>query len=384
MKTQNTTNTNTTIDTMMQTAQKAVYLAIRARHKNAPTEFLTNLQNSQNTDNTARKMVDICNRIADLRATKNKERKDQHKQESYAKRIRITEEERKKACDLAHLHKITANRLNKEIQQLEDAFDELPIFSDREDLLQEALYKLLELEQRPAEITDSIIDRYTTEHGEELTAEDWEELQQIANFRAVTSYVGKCISNLSAPDAMNRHTTKKTRATADEVSAWIDLYGDTGDSVRVANPIKRTRASECYDTMEYKEYKDSAKTGFYRIRHWVTVAPYSYIESYADRDEGEDTEQTAIDNLGEIVGYSKSYNPFITDTGTAEEWERIMQTANLTDRESTWLEHFFRKSRFADYDECKQYAFYQIGITKTTNQTTFMNRLKNRLNPKTK
>lgn len=379
MENQNTTTT-ASIDTMMQTAQKAVYLAIRARHRNTPTEFFTDLQNSQTPDNTARGLSTVCDRIHELERERDQYRKDSNRMKNYAKRIKITEEDRDSALALADIYTAHADTLSEEIEGLYTRLD--TTYTDREDLVQEALYKLLELEQNPSEITDSIIDRYTDEHGEELTAEDWEELQNIANFRAVTSYVGRCISNLSTPDAMNRHTTKKTRATAQEVIDWVNLYGDTGDTVRVPNPIKRTRASECYDTMEYKEYKDSTKTGWYRIRHWVTVAPYSYIETYADHDT--DTEQTAVDNLGEIVGYSKSYNPFITDTGTAEQWEHIMSTANLTDRERTWLEHFFRKSRFTDYDECKQYAFSQIGITKTTNQTTFMNRLKNRLNPKTK
>lgn len=374
-------NTNTT-HTMMQTAQTAVYLALRARHKNSPTQFLTDLQNAQTADNTARNLQSVCDRIHELERERDQYRKDSAQMKNYSQRIRITEEERETAVDMAHIYTKQADRLSDEIEGLYTKLD--TTFSDREDLVQDALIALLEVEQNPAEITENMIDRYTAEHGEELTADDWEELQQIANFRHVVSYVGKCISRLSAPDALNRHTTKSTRATADEVAQWVDLYGDTGASVKAPNQIKRTRASDCFDTMEYKEYKDPSKTGFYRVRHWVTVAPYSYIETYADRDTDTDTEQTAVDNLGEIVGYTKSYNPFVTDTGTAEQWERILATANLTDRERTWLHHFFNRARYADFDECKQYAFEQIGITKATNQTTFMNRMKNRLNPKTK
>ena len=56
------------------------------------------------------------------------------------------------------------------------------------------------------------------------------------------------------------------------------------------------------------------------------------------------------------------------------------QTADLTDRQRLFLQAFCKRCRVsADFKDCKDYAFKQIGITTESNKTTFFNRLKNRL-----
>ena len=347
------------------TAEKAVYIALRARHEKSGLQFLADLQNDQTNDRIARNAPEIAGRIADLQADHDSHTAGAAYFDAQAHRITLHHVERAVAQSLANDLKTKAHR---EQTQLNDLYNALNItFSDCADLVQTACLQILENEQNPAPITPGILASYGADTPEDLTPEDLAQAQNAANFRTVINAVGRAIGDIARPEALNRTTTIKTPATPGEVQNWVALYGDTGKAVKIPQTVKRSRASDCYDTMEYLTTKTAP--GWYRIRHYVTVAPYQYIETYTEDEDGETD-----------PAYLKSYNPFIDSVGALEQIEELYTTAKLTDRQKAFLEAFSRHCRISsDFTECKEYAFKTIGITTTTNKTTFFNRLKKAL-----
>lgn len=377
MQNQNTTTNRN--EELYTTAEKAVYIALRARHEKSGLKFLAELQNAQAQDRQARNNTHIAeeiteheNALADLKAELQDLVKLQAMADRQAVKVTNSAELRKawanNSADLQAL--ITTNKSKtKHLQAIvNDLFDTLDItYTDRADLTQTAVLQILENEQSPAEITNSILASYGVTTAEELTDTERADAQARANFKAVVNAVGKAINKLASPEALNRTVTQSTQATAEEVNEWARKYGGTGKDIKVSAPTKRCRMSDCFDTMEYKDTK-TAK-GWYKVRHYVTVAPYQYIDTYTEDENGEND-----------IAYLKTYNPFVSNSADLDRIEELYQRANLTDRQRLFLEHFARRCRVdGNFKSCKAYAFKQIGITTTTNQTTFFNRLKKAL-----
>lgn len=375
-----TTQTTTTNTTDLYTqAEKAVYIALKARHEKSGLKFLADLQNAQAQDRQARSNTEIIDRLHPL---ENQLEELREERTATQKLITLAKSNSTKLMYPSELRTAWANRqhelqnhlheLNKHIKHTANniniLYDALNItYTDRADLTQTAIVKILELEQEPAPITTTILNRYGVDTAEELTDTERADAQAQANFRTVVNSVGKAISALASPEALNRTVTSKRQATDEEVQNWLEKYGAMGADFKVPQPIKRCRQSDCYDTMEYKDTK--TLKGWYIIKHYKTVAPYQYIEDFNTAEDGEND-----------INYIKSYNPFISNSADLDRIEELYKTADLTDRQRLFLEHFCRRCRVsADFKDCKNYAFSKIGITTESNKTTFFNRLKNRL-----
>ena len=227
---------------------------------------------------------------------------------------------------------------------------------------------MLENEQNPAPISAKVLASYGAESVDELTEDERAEAQERANFRAVINAVGRAIGHLASPEALNSTKTKSRPADPAEVRVWLDKYGATGADVKIPANIKRARASDCFCTMEYRDTKTAR--GWYLITHYVTIAPYQYIEAYTEDENGETD-----------PAYLKSYNPFVDSMGAIERIEALAERANLTERERVWLEEYARRCRFDDDPQAvRAYAFDRIGISGAEARKKFFQRLKAKLN----
>ena len=365
MKKTTTTTERTKTATMYEQAEKAVYIALRARHEKSGLKFLAELQNAQTQDKQARTAPQIAEQIEELQKAHDNHTEQAAFFESQSKRVTLTAEERATAHTLADELRTKAHNEQQHVNALYDTLD--ITYSDRADLTQTAVIKMLELEREPAPISQNVLAVYGVETAEELTDTERAEAQATANFRAVINAVGKAINQLASPEALNRTTTKAEPITAEEVAEYIRIYGDIGKDVKISANRKRTRASDCYITIEERHTK--TQNGYYKITHYKTTAPYQYIEDYTEDENGESDAQ-----------YLKIYNPFVSNYSDIERIEELCKNANLTDRQKLFLEHFARRCRVsADFKDCKDYAFKQIGITTDTNKSTFFNRLKKAL-----
>ena len=376
MKIEKTTTTTTATTTdrtadLYTTAQKAVYIALRARHEKSGLLFLADLQNGLRADQTPRKAVEIADQIADLEKLHESHRKGYEFFNARATRLTLSDYERALAFTLAEDFKRKAENEQKRIADLYDLIS--TTYTDTADLVQIAVLQILENEKNPAPLTAQILATYGVDTAEELTAEELKTAQNTANFKAVINAVGRGISTLAHPEALNSTHTKAEKITdLNEVTDFMLKYGGIGNEYKAPHQTKRARASDCYITIEERHTK--TQNGFYKIYHYKTIAPYQYIDTYTDDENGETD-----------IAYLKTYDPFISNTADLDYLTDLTEKANLTDRQRLFLQEFARRCRFsADFQECKQYAFSKIGITTTTNQTTFFNRLKDRLKTATK
>ena len=365
MKATTKKTTTATATAMYETAEKAVYICLRARHEKSGLQFLAELQNSQRQDRVARNSTAIAEEIHKHEEQHEEYRKEVDRYQALANRLTLTNEERTSAQTLADHYRTLAHNEQTTLADLYSAIS--TTYTDRADLTQTAVLQMLENEKNPAPITKTILASYGAESINELSGADRKKAQEQANFRAVVNAVGRAIGTLATPDALNSTTTIKTKATADEVAEWCRLYKATGKDTKIAVSVKRCRMSDCYDTMEYLETK--TQKGWYKIRHYKTTAPYQYIDTYTENEDGETD-----------IAYLKTYNPFISNCADLERIEELSQRANLTDRQRAFLEHFARRCRIeGDFKKCRDYAFSQIGVHTATNRTTFFNRLKKAL-----
>lgn len=367
-----TTKTNTTAraEEMYTTAEKAVYICLRARHEKSGLHFLAELQNAQKQDIKCRQSADLINEIdtaeTDL-ATLREELAELRKNEQYIDRqsesLKNTAELRTAyAIQLrtikarADLKKDHIKRLSDRIADLYEQFDRNS-FSDRADLIQTAVLKIVELEKDPAPLTASILAEYGAESPEELTEEERTEAQARANFKAVINAVGKSINTVATPEALNSHKTKCRKATDEEVKEWLNIHGGYGDKYKEYVSRKRCRMSDCYRTLEYKNTK--TMQGFYIVTHYKTVAPYQYIEDYAQTDENGEND----------IAYMKTYNPIVTDYADIEGITELCDNANLSDTERLILEYYSRALRF--YTTKADIINYICSCTKLSKATVY-------------
>ena len=377
----NTNHTNENyITELYNDAEKAVFIALRARHEKSGLTFLAELQNAQTTDNNARNNNDLIIYINQLekdlepyKAQREELTDEKAHAQAQAKRIRITQAERdawnNKATELTQAIAELDKHIKPMTDNIELAYKKLSVtLSDRADIVQDVILFLVDFDHDTTKYFDT--DKYN----------EWLELNELDNndenyadyienlrFRLSTNTAGRSISALATPDAMNRTTTKVHKATPQEVAEWLDTHGgQMGKGYKVPVAVRRARMSDCYDTLEYKDTK--TQKGYYIVRHWVTIAPYQYIENYADENGEND------------IAYLKSYNPFVSNFADIERIEELAELKNLTEREREFLKAFASRCRYeGDFTKCKVYAFQSIGITSRNNQDVFFNRLKNKL-----
>lgn len=352
---------------LYQEAEKAVYIALRARYSKSGLQFLADLQHAQSTDNQARNNDIIAESITHHESKHNSFLKGYEFFNNQAQRLMLTEEERATAFTLAQEFN---NKAQAEQQHINALYDSLNItLSDRADLTQTAIIKLIEVEQTPVEISKNILASYGATTIEELTEEERATAQSTSNFRAVINTVGRAIAKLTSPDALNSTVTKSRKATAQEFINWCNRYGIHREAYETAKDFnealkshkapkttKRCRASDCFETMEYKQTK--TMQGYYIITHYVTVAPYQYIEDFSTTEDGEND-----------IQYIKTYNPIVDKFHDFERIDKLTELAELTESERLVLSYYCNAIRY--YTTKEDIIKYICTATKLSKATVY-------------
>lgn len=354
-------------------AEKCVYIALRARHNKTGLQFLTELQNAQSIDKQARNIQEYAEQENEYILLKQFHQDQATEMGKRANTLKLSQEERADAYKQYLFHKQQADKYRVNIDNLQDLFD--LTFSDRADLVQVAIMQILENEQTPPPITDSVLASFGVLDIADLTKKQRKQAQEQANFRAVVNRVGKEISNLAHPDANNRHTTKATPITVNEYRDYLVTYGHfdheyglTLEGVKIPYTKKRTSESECYITIEHRNTK--TQKGYYKVIHYKTIAPYRYIESFADDN---DTETD--------VAYFKEYKPQVSNFEESQALEEMCNKANLTQTQKIVLEYYLRATRY--YDEKADIMRVVASSTKMSSRTIYriMNDIKQAFEP---
>lgn len=336
------------------TAERAVYIALRARHEKSGQNFLAELQNAWSNDEQARKGKAIAEQISTLEKAHASHRKGAEHFQTIANRLTVDEIERATAQTLADDFRAKARQEQNDIETL---YKTLAVtFSDRADLTHTAIIQILQNEKTPQEIKQNTLAKYGKKTVKELTRAERKQAQEQANFRAVINAVGKAINKLASPEVMNGTKTKAVKITTEQAQQWYNTYS-TEETAK-----EYTKGG--YITVEHRNTK--TQNGFYKVYHNKTVGQYLYIEQYTAEN-------------GEILidGYEKSYNPFVSNRADLEQLADLYERAELTDRQRLFLKYFCMKARHtADFTACKKYAFSKVGLTTRTAQDTFFHRLK--------
>ena len=338
MNEQNKTTTAAVIDYLQFDIAAAV--ALRAKHQKSGLQFIADLQNQRAADRAAASLTKYADEVAPLERKRAELYTIADTLQAHADKLTTPAEEARAAAKEAAKARKAAKALTPRIDQLNALFS--LTLSDRADIVQAAALEALERISNPAEYTEedtaraaAQIEKWTAEAEAEadsntaaaaaltfieaLTPE--EVAQDTANYKATITAAGRAISAHAAPEALNRYTTKATPASPEDVAAWVKAYGGTGADIKHHTPMKRTRASECWETMEYKTYKHKP-SGFYHITHYRTIAPYVSYEAFTDATGGDQSE--VVKNCGINV---------IETQAAAEALEATIAAANLTERE---------------------------------------------------
>lgn len=340
MNEQSKTTTAAAIYADYQQFDIAAAVALRAKHQKSGLQFIADLQNNRTADRTAANLAAIADQVAPLERKRAELYTLADTLQAHADKLTTPPEEARAAAREAAKARKAAHALTPRIDQLNSLFS--LTLSDRADIVQAAALEAVERATNPAEVTEEAteraaaqLERWTAEAEAEadtntaaaaalvfleaLTAE--EVAQDTANYKATITAAGRAISAHAAPEALNRYTTKATAATPEQVAEWIQKYGGTGKDIKHHTPRKRTRASECWETMEHKTYKNKP-SGFYHITHYRTVAPYISYEAFTEATGGDNAE--VVKNCGINV---------IETQAAAEALEAVITAANLTERE---------------------------------------------------
>lgn len=281
-------------------AEIAASIALRTLHSRTGLTMYADLIRAYHNDHIARAAEDIQNDIHTAEAMRDDARKMARLAAQIADRLTITEEEREAAEEECEAWTTAANGYADEATDTEKAMQGVA-FSDRADMTQAAALAIVQTWTQPAEVTDSRRANYAAAIGktaEELTEEEETDLQTAANFRAAINAARMESTRLAHPDAMNSTTTKATPQNAEQVADWIKTVGGTGPDFRRAANRKNTKATDCWDTMEYKDNK--RVKGWFLIRHYKTVRQYDSYEAAQEQSGNEPSADTLSDNAAAV------------------------------------------------------------------------------------
>ena len=308
-----------TAEQLYTAAEIAVSIALRTLHSNTGLHLYADLIHAYHNDRTARAAADIQNSIHTAEALRNDCRRMAHTAAQIASRLTITEEEREAAQEECTAWQRMASDYADEATDTAAAVHGIT-YSDRADMTQAAALAIIQTWSEAAPVTDSRKAEYAAAIGkaaEELTAEESADLQTAANFRMAINAARMESTRLAHPDAMNSHTTKRTKITEEQAAEWAQTFGGTGADIRRAASRKNTKATDCYDTCE------NIKNQWYIIRHYKTIRPYDSYEAAQEASGNEPTADTLSGN-----------------EAAAELARAIIARANLTATERTALAYY--------------------------------------------
>ena len=337
MKNTTTTTTAEIITAAYTEPERRAGRAITNNANNTYSPILEQLRQAYTQDHTARLAPHFAELAAEERAAAADLYAQADRLTAYADRLTISREEAAKAAKAAKTIRTQANAHTKAAEDLDRLTEET--FSDRADLTQAAALALLE---EPTKTERAAAERTAAESGEEWTEE---QIAAVALKRHATNASQAAIRAAAHPDANNRHTTKTLyRLTPDEVEQWTRKHGGTGGRYKEPQTRKRMRESDCFDTVEYKTYKSRPQdNGFYRVRHYVSIAPYTSLEWL--------TEEGTLDH------YTKSRTQYADTQGDFERLEELAENANLTPRERQFVSAFISNTAISNGEKARRRYF---------------------------
>lgn len=287
--------TTATAEELYTAAEIACSIALRTLHSNTGLQMYLDLIRAYHNDRTARAAADVQNTITTAEELRNECRRMARAAAQIAERLTITEEERAAAEEEAAAWQSMANGYADEATDTETAVKGVT-FSDRADMTQAAALAIVQTWTQPAEVTEERTAAYAAAIGkevDELTEEEAADLQTAANFRAAINAARMESTRLAHPDAMNSTNTKLTPQTEAQAKEWADTFGGTGPEYRRAANRKNTKATDCYETMEYKDGK--RVKGWFLVKHYKTIRPYDSYEAAQEASGNEPTADTLAD-----------------------------------------------------------------------------------------
>jgi hypothetical protein len=288
--------TTATAEELYTAAEIACSIALRTLHSNTGLQMYLDLIRAYHNDRTARAAADVQTIIHTAEEQRNECRRMARAAAQIAERLTITDEERTAAEEEAAAWQSMANGYADEATDTAAALKGVT-FSDRADMTQAAALAIVQTWTQPAEVTEERAAAYAAAIGkdaDELTEEEAADLQTAANFRTAINAARMESTRLAHPDAMNSTTTRATKTTEEAAKEWAQTFGGTGKDYRRAANRKNTKATDCWDTMEYKDTK-TAK-GWYIVRHYKTIRPYDSYEAAQEASGNEPTADTIADN----------------------------------------------------------------------------------------
>lgn len=409
------TTTNRTAEELYTENGKKVFLALRARHRNTAQQFITDLQNSWHNDEQCQKAPQIAEQITALQVeldTLQDELAELEKIRSMCDRastsLKHNEQHRRAykqtADQTAQRMAILKNRtaeLHKNIDILFNALDYT--FSDRMDILQTAILQDLENQHTPQPIPQKILSAYGVESAEELTEEELAQAQSTANNDRIFSAIGKHIESMRA---LNTHTATRTDILEPLPQEILAQFGNDTISFdgylfqwqpKTTDPTqgeyRHNLKQGQYLSFDYKEYKQNRKSGWYLVKHRLTIRNVSRLEEYTNED-GEQIDITALlpnftewelvdditalKNIIDTAELPPRYRQFCTAliSPQAEEIADTMRIKYFNECDRIGTEPTNKGAIKTEYNSRIEYACKYIGIETYENRKKFLQRLR--------
>ena len=331
--------------------QKAVYCVIRAKIRDSGLQMFIDLQNQQYTDRRALNEYTIPDRIATL------QEKTKHLESMISDYANISADltQPKKARNKALKgYKVGTRKVAQcrtEIEALTHALDNGTTFSDRQDLVHVAFIEDFTHRTNPAPLTIiyPVCHVDYMKYFKNMSIEQWAEVQAKANFSAVCKAVKKYMSGLPFSKTTDTVRKKYINVTTEEAEKWAKIYGGVGKEIKIHQPRKRTRESDCFATMEY----DEDLKQWHKVMHYRTTAPITYLEQYTNED-GEPT-------LSGLTRHTaKESDPTAKNTSRADEGTQALKdfikeySPILTKNQAKFLEYFSSDEAIAEEQRAKE------------------------------
>ena len=347
-------------------AYPAVYCVLRAKIRDSGLQMYIDLQNSRYSDKDTAQEWQLESDRATAEQTAKALATLVKNLEKTSTNIKTPQADREKALEQLPALRADLAKAQSTLDNLTDALKDARTFTDRQDLLQVAYIQDRTNSTNPAPITAEMLATIGKTEDDELTLDEWVTLQSKANFSAICKAVHRHMDTLPTAQTLDKVTKKYIPQTQQQADEWAEMYGGIGKDIKVHVPRKRTRASECFATMEY--FSNKTRKGFFKVFYYLTTAPVTYIEQYTNSDEEETT--NTIDNYIKYTAKSappQARNISTTDTHTALLHEvATLNRDKLTKRQAEFLETFLKLEKYSD--SAKAYHIEHKSGAYTTSQ----------------
>lgn len=318
------TTITTTAAEIYTTADRATATMLKGRIAKTAQAIDFDLLRAARADAITRRGADLAAEIETLTAERDTATKTAAKAARRMMSTKATAEERDTQAAIYDRQSARAAALNRRVQSLTERLSQP--FTDRADLVQEAAiaYWLTATKQTAPKFREweqeALEEARATEGRAAASAAAF--VEEWANRRAAINAAGREHDKNRKANAYEGNKTKRREATAAEVENWLATMGGTGASVKRAAQMKRTRESECWQTMEWRE--PTATHG----GAWVLVTHYKTVRRGASVDEMRESGAEPTDTTGERAE---------EQTTAADLVRAVLECVKLTERERAYI-----------------------------------------------